>query len=54
MEGFPITGKAIDSKTAGFHRFENGKIVESWVTWDNLAMLGQMGLFPPPSPEAGE
>lgn len=29
-------------------RFEDGKIAEWWVTWDNLAGLTQLGHFPPP------
>ena len=49
MGQFPATGKSMIAETAGFHRLENGKIVETWVTWDNLAVLGQLGLFPPPS-----
>jgi steroid delta-isomerase-like uncharacterized protein len=48
MGPFPATGKTMVSETAGFHRLENGKIVETWVTWDNLAVLSQLGLFPPP------
>jgi steroid delta-isomerase-like uncharacterized protein len=48
MGQFPATGKRMDSETAGFHRLENGKIVETWVTWDNLAILNQLGLLPPP------
>ncbi len=51
MGGFAATGKALDSEFAGYHRFEDGKIVETWVTWDNLAMLQQLGLFPPPPVE---
>lgn len=47
MGQFPATGKTMVSETAGFHRLENGKIVETWVTWDNLAVLNQLGLFPP-------
>ncbi|MEE9553932.1 MAG: ester cyclase [candidate division Zixibacteria bacterium] len=49
MGQFPATGKSMVSETAGFHRLENGKIVETWVTWDNLAVMNQLGLFPPPS-----
>ena len=44
---FPATGRVIDSEFAGYHRLENGKIVETWVTWDNLAMFHQLGLDPP-------
>ncbi len=47
MGAFAATGKNLDSEFAGYHRFEDGKIVETWVTWDNLAMLQQLGLFPP-------
>jgi len=53
MEAFAATGKTIDSEFAGYHRFESGKIVETWVTWDNLAMLQQLGLFPP-APAEGD
>ncbi len=49
MGPFPPTGKKMSLECAGFHRLENGKIVETWVTWDNLAALTQLGLFPPPS-----
>ncbi len=47
MGAFAATGKTVDSEFAGYHRFADGKIVETWVTWDNLAMLQQLGLFPP-------
>jgi predicted ester cyclase len=48
MGPFPATGKQLVSEFAGYHRIANGKIVETWVTWDNLAALMQLGLFPPP------
>jgi hypothetical protein len=32
---------------AGVHRIEDGKIAETWVTWDNLVGLTQLGLWPP-------
>lgn len=54
MGNIPPTGKRIDSDTFGFHRLENGKIVETWVTWDNLAILTQLGLYPPPGVETKE
>jgi steroid delta-isomerase-like uncharacterized protein len=47
MGPYPATGKTVDSEFAGYHRLENGKIVETWVTWDNLAMFRQLGLDPP-------
>jgi len=52
MGPFAATGKTIDSEFAGYHRFKDGKIVETWVTWDNLTMLQQLGLFPPAQPES--
>ena len=45
---FPATGKTVESQFSGMHRIENGKIAESWVTWDNLSDLTQLGLYPPP------
>ena len=39
------------SEFAGYHRFEDGKIVETWVTWDNLATLDQLDLLPPAAVE---
>jgi steroid delta-isomerase-like uncharacterized protein len=53
MAEFAATGKTLDSEFAGYHRFEDGKIVETWVTWDNQAMLQQLGLFPP-APAEGD
>ena len=44
---FPATGKSADLDFAGVHRLENGKVVETWVTWDNIAILSQLGHFPP-------
>lgn len=52
MGPFPPTGKKMFLECAGFHRLENGKIVETWVTWDNLAALTQLGLFPPSPAES--
>jgi predicted ester cyclase len=38
----------MELKIIGIQRFEGGKIVETWVSWDNLASLAQLGHFPPP------
>jgi predicted ester cyclase len=43
---FPATGKRMDVVIIGMHRFEEGKIVETWTSWDNLAVLMQLGLIP--------
>jgi predicted ester cyclase len=48
MGPFPPTGIKADLKYLGILRIEDGKIAEMWVEWDNLAMLTQLGHFPPP------
>jgi predicted ester cyclase len=45
----PPKGKKCELEHIIIHRFENEKIAESWVSWDNLALLGQLGHYPPPS-----
>lgn len=47
MGPFPATGKKVDLKYLGILRFEDGKIAEMWVEWDNIAILTQLGHFPP-------
>ncbi len=47
MGPFSPTGKTANLDFSGVHRLENGKVVETWVTWDNITILGQLGLFPP-------
>jgi steroid delta-isomerase-like uncharacterized protein len=54
MGPFPPSGKRMELDMAGVHRIENGKIVETWVTWDNLAALKQLGHFPPGTEEKSE
>ena len=52
MGPFPAYDKKMESKTMAIFRLEHGKIAELWIEWDNLAMLAQLGHFPPPeSPE---
>jgi steroid delta-isomerase-like uncharacterized protein len=53
MGPLPPSGKEFTSINIIIHRFENGKIAETWVTWDNVALLTQLGFFPPPG-EGGE
>ena len=48
MGDIPPTGKRFDSNALAMFRIENGLIAEVWVEWDNLAILTQLGLFPPP------
>lgn len=51
MGPFPATGRRMELDFAGMHRIADGKIAETWVVWDNLSGLTQLGLFPPKSPE---
>ncbi len=47
MGPFPASGKKLDLNYLGIMRFEDGKIAEMWVEWDNLTILTQLGHFPP-------
>lgn len=42
--GLPATGRPIDYWEAGFFRFKNGLIVESWQISDTLALARQLGI----------
>jgi steroid delta-isomerase-like uncharacterized protein len=50
MGDFPVTGNAVETPFLAIFRVEAGRIAELWVEWDNVAMLTQLGLFPPPCP----
>lgn len=49
MGDTPPTGKHFDLDVLAMFRIEDGLIAEAWVEWDNLAILRQLGLFPPPA-----
>lgn len=51
MGDIPPTGKSVEAPFLAIFRIEAGRIAELWVEWDNLLMLNQLGLFPPPAPE---
>jgi predicted ester cyclase len=40
---FPPTGKRMEIVIIGMHRFEANLVAETWTTWDNLAVLAQLG-----------
>ena len=44
----PSTGKQVTVTGMGLHRFENGKVAEHWGHWDQMGMLQQLGVMPPP------
>lgn len=52
MGGLPATGKPFTLVNIIMQRLENGKFVETWVSWDNVAFLTQLGLMPVPSGES--
>jgi predicted ester cyclase len=47
MGPYPASGKRLELPYNGILRFEDGKVVEIWVEWDNLFALAQLGHFPP-------
>jgi predicted ester cyclase len=49
---FPPTGRRMAIVIIGMHRFEDGRVVETWTSWDNLAALQQLGLMPGSEPGA--
>ena len=46
LMGQPATGRHARIMLTATNRFENGKIAETWSTWDTLGMLQQLGLIP--------
>ena len=48
MGGFPATGNTFTLVNIIIQRLEDGKVVETWVSWDNVAFLSQLGLMPGP------
>ncbi len=44
----PPTGKKMEVVNFAIQRIYDGRISETWIGWDNLAALSQLGLFPPP------
>jgi predicted ester cyclase len=54
MGELPPSGKKIEVVNFIIHRFENGKVAETWITWDNLDVLRQLGFFPPPEEKKSE
>jgi steroid delta-isomerase-like uncharacterized protein len=46
LPGIPVTGKRIAVHGIVIQRFEDGKIVESWVQFDHLGLLQQLGAVP--------
>lgn len=47
MGPFPASNKQMSLEFFGVHRIADGKLAETWLTWDNLAALTQLGHLPP-------
>jgi steroid delta-isomerase-like uncharacterized protein len=46
LMGLPATGKQVTVPGITFSRIVDGKLRESWVSWDTLSMLQQLGAVP--------
>jgi steroid delta-isomerase-like uncharacterized protein len=42
-QGVPPTGRTVEVRCTGVYRVERGRIADSWVTWDHLSLLEQLG-----------
>jgi steroid delta-isomerase-like uncharacterized protein len=49
LMGTPPTGKSFSIQGLLFARIENGKIAEDWTLTDQMGMLQQLGMVPPPT-----
>lgn len=47
--GIPRTGKDIEVRGFAFWRVRDGKIVEHWHETDQMGLMQQLGVVPPPS-----
>jgi steroid delta-isomerase-like uncharacterized protein len=43
------TGRPVEGQGTIFARIENGRIVEHWILVDQMGLLQQLGIVPPPS-----
>ncbi|MFQ5859457.1 MAG: ester cyclase [Anaerolineae bacterium] len=51
--GIPPTGRQVTVTEIGIHRIEGGKVSESRVEVDQLGMMQQLGVVPPPGQGGG-
>ena len=47
MGDLPPSGREFTLVNIIIQRLEDGKVAETWVSWDNVAFLSQLGHFPP-------
>ncbi len=48
--GMPPTGRAFSVQHMHMLRMRDGRVSEHWATRDDLGMLQQLGIIPPPAP----
>jgi predicted ester cyclase len=46
MGPFPPSGKKVRFDFGAVLRVQDGKLAELWITWDNMAILAQLGYLP--------
>ena len=44
FDGIAPTGNKIEFSETFFNRYENGKVVESWIDWEELRFYQQLGM----------
>ena len=45
LEGIPPTGRHVTGPGISIHRFQGGKLAESFTTWDALGLMQQLGVI---------
>ena len=48
LQGIPPTGKQVTVTGIAIDRFVGGKIAEEWEVFDQMGMMQQLGVVPPP------
>jgi steroid delta-isomerase-like uncharacterized protein len=48
LPGIPRTGAKLEVTAVAIHRIAGGKLAEHWSNTDELALLQQLGVVPPP------
>ena len=51
--GIAPTGKEMDTTGIGIFRFSDGKVVESWDSFDQLGMMRRLDVIPSPEQATG-
>lgn len=49
--GIPPTNRAVQAEGVTISRFENGKIVEDWASWNKNSVLHSLGILPVLNPD---